>query len=79
MPFGVVGGVGRGMSVLDGAGYHRREGAVLWLNLRRPIVTNAWGLCDAALPRLLWAVLARYLMVKVAVKTVPSPKVWERN
>ena len=25
MPFGVVNGVGRGMGVLDGSSYHRRE------------------------------------------------------
>ena len=28
IPFGVVSGVGRGMSVLDGGGDRRREGAV---------------------------------------------------
>ena len=36
MPFGVVGGVGRGMGVLDGDGY-RRSGRG---SLGRPIVTN---------------------------------------
>jgi len=40
MPFGVVRGVGRGMGVLDGGGDRRREGAVLGVNLGRPIVTN---------------------------------------
>jgi len=40
MPFGMVSGVGRGMGVLDGSGDHRREGAVLGVNLGRPIVTN---------------------------------------
>jgi len=40
MPFGVVSGVDRGMGVLDGSGYRRREGAVLGLNLGHPIVTN---------------------------------------
>jgi len=57
MPFGLVSGVGRGMGVLDGGGYRRREGAVLDINVGRPIETNGI-LCvrsgDAALPKLLW-------------------------
>ena len=32
--------VGRGMGVLDGDGYRRREGIVFGVNLGRPIVTN---------------------------------------
>jgi len=40
MPFVVVSGVVRGMGVLDGDGDRRREGAVLRMNLGRPIVTN---------------------------------------
>jgi len=40
MPFGVVSGVWLGMGVVDGSGDCRREGAVLWVNLGRPIVTN---------------------------------------
>ena len=36
----VVSGVGRGMGVLDGASDHRREGAVLGMNLGHPIVTS---------------------------------------
>jgi len=40
MPFAVVSGVGRGMGVLYGGGDRRREGAVLRVNLGRPIVTN---------------------------------------
>jgi len=40
MPFGEVSGVSRGMGVLDGSGDRRREGAVLGVNLGRPIVTN---------------------------------------
>ena len=39
MSFGVMSGVGRGMGVLDGGGDRRREGAVLAVNLGRPIVT----------------------------------------
>jgi len=39
MPFGVVSGVGRGMGVIDGGGYRRREGAVLGVNVGRRIVT----------------------------------------
>ena len=57
MPFGVVSGVGRWMDVLDRGGHCRRGWAVLGLNLVRPIVTNG-DLGDAALPRLLWEVLA---------------------
>jgi len=40
MPFGMVSGVGRGMGALDAGGDRRREGAVLGVNLERPIVTN---------------------------------------
>jgi len=40
MQFGMVNGVGREMGVLDGGGDRRREEAVLWVNLGRPIVTN---------------------------------------
>jgi len=40
MPFWVVSGVGRGISVLDGGGDRRREGTVLGVNVRCPIVTN---------------------------------------
>jgi len=40
MPFGVVSGVGQEMGVLDGGGDHRREGKILGVNLRNPIVTN---------------------------------------
>ena len=52
-----MGGIGRGMGVLDGSGDRRREGAVLKVNAGHPIVTNGI-LCmrvgDAALPKLLW-------------------------
>jgi len=40
MPFGVMSGVGRGTGVLDRGDNRGREGAVLGVNLRRPIVTN---------------------------------------
>jgi len=40
MPFGLVRGVGREMDVLDEIGDCGREGAVLGVNLGRPIVTN---------------------------------------
>ena len=40
MPCGMASGVGRGMSVLYGGGDRRREGAVSWMNLGRPIVIN---------------------------------------
>ena len=40
MPFGVVSRVGLGMGVLDFDGDRRSEGAVLGVNLGRPIVTN---------------------------------------
>jgi len=53
MPFGVVRVVGQKMGVLDGGGDRRREGAVLGVNLGRPIVINQWELCcvsDALFP-----------------------------
>jgi len=40
MPFGVVSGIGRGMSVLDGVVIVEGEGAVLEVNLGHPILTN---------------------------------------
>jgi len=40
MPFGMVSGVGVGMGVLHFGGNREEEGAVWWVNLRRPIVTN---------------------------------------
>jgi len=40
MQFGMVGGVGQGMGVLDGRGDRRRAGAVLVVNVGHPIVTN---------------------------------------
>ena len=40
MPFGVVSGVGRGMSVLDGVGDRPRERNSFGVNLGRTIVTN---------------------------------------
>jgi len=48
MPFRVVSGVVRDMGVLDGSGDRRREGAVLKVNLGRPIVINGDG--DALSP-----------------------------
>ena len=40
MTFEVVSGVGRGTAVLDGGGNREGEGAVLAMNLERPIVTH---------------------------------------
>jgi len=40
MPFWMVSGVGREMGVLDGVMIVERKGAVLGVNLGRPIVTN---------------------------------------
>jgi len=40
MPFGMLSGVGRWMGVLDGVVIVEGEGAVLGVNLERPIVTN---------------------------------------
>jgi len=38
--FGMVSGVGRGMGVLDGVGYHQRGRGSFGVNLEHPIVTN---------------------------------------
>jgi len=38
MPFGMVSAVDRGMGVLDGDVYRRKKGAVLGVNLGRPVV-----------------------------------------
>jgi len=40
MPFRVVSGVGQGMDVLDEVEIAEGEGAILEMNLGRPIVTN---------------------------------------
>ena len=40
MPFGIVSGVGREMVVLDGVVIVEGNGAVLWVNLGHPIVSN---------------------------------------
>jgi len=40
MPFGEVSGVGRGVGVLDGVVIVKGEGAVLVVNVRRPIITK---------------------------------------
>ena len=54
MPFGMVSGIGQGMGVLDGGGDHQREWAVLGSEFGASHC-DQWGLCDAALPILLWA------------------------
>ena len=51
MPSGVSSGVGRGMGVIDGVVIVEEEGAVLGVNLGRPIVTN--GAFASALLKLL--------------------------
>jgi len=48
MPFEVMSGVGRGMGVLDGVTIVEGEGAVLGVNVGRPIVTDWDG--DALFP-----------------------------
>ena len=48
--------VGRGMRVLDGS-RDRRRGTGSFGGELRPSYCNRWGLCDAALPKLLLAVL----------------------
>ena len=53
MLFGMVSGVGRGMGVLDWGGDHRRGRGSFWMTAVSHC--NQWGLCDAALPKLLWA------------------------
>jgi len=58
MPFGVVSEVGRWMGVLDRVGDRRREGAVLGVNLGRPIVTYGYFVAYVrerrAVPKLFW-------------------------
>ena len=49
MPFLVVSGVGRGTGLLDGVVIVEREGAVLRVNLGRPMVTNGDFLRSCAL------------------------------
>jgi len=48
MPFGVLSGVGQGKGVLNRVMIVEREGAVLGVNMGRPIVTY-WGFCCIAL------------------------------
>ena len=58
MPFGVVRGLGRGMGVLDGVVIIEGEGAVLGMNLGRPIVTNG----D------LWLIVVRKCMQRLSCR-----------
>jgi len=54
MPFGMVSWVGRGMGVLDKSDDRRRR----WGSFggeSGASKCNLWGLCDAALSKLLWA------------------------
>jgi len=54
MPFGIVSGVGRYMGVLDrGRDRRRRRGS--FGGEFGASHCKQWGLCDAALPKLLWA------------------------
>ena len=59
MPIGVISGVGRGMGVLDGGGYHGREKGQFWGEFGASHC-NEWGLCcivgreRRALSKLLW-------------------------
>jgi len=70
MPFGVVRGVGRRMDVLDGVVIVEWEGAVLVVNLGRPIVTNG-----AFATRL----FSDYFEHLVPIHTAPTPTPMRRN
>ena len=59
MPFRLVSGVGRRMGVLDGVVIAEGEGALLWVNLGRPVATNGYFCCvevreRRTVPKLLW-------------------------
>ena len=54
MPFGMVSGVGRGMGVLDRGG-DRQRGRGNFGGESGASHCNQWVLCDAAVPKLLWA------------------------
>jgi len=54
MPFGMMSGVGRGISVLDGGGDRQRWRSSFGVEFGASHC-NQWGLCNAALPKLLWA------------------------
>ena len=53
-PFGIVSGVRRGMSVLDG-GSDPQKGRGIFGGEFGVSHCHQWGLCDADLPELLWA------------------------
>ena len=57
----MVSGVGRWMSVLDGGG-DRRRGRGSFGGEFESLHCNQWGLCDAALPNLLWAGLVMVVL-----------------
>jgi len=67
MLFGMVSGVGQGMGVLNGVVIVEGEGAVLRLNLGRPIVTNG----DFA-TRLFPNYSGQYLFIILYQPPVPS-------
>jgi len=62
MPFSMVSVVGRGMGVLDSGGDHRRGRGSSGSEFGASHC-NQWGLCDAALPKLLWAGLVTHAML----------------
>jgi len=62
IPFGMVHEVGQEMGILDGVVIVEGDGALLgfnfWMNH-----SNQWGLCNVALPILLWEVLAIIIII----------------
>jgi len=69
MPLGMVSGVGRGMGVLDRGRDRRRGRGSFGVELGLSHCTHC-GLCDVALPILLWAVLVtRVLLLPVITFT----------
>ena len=56
----IMSGVSRGMFVLYRGRDLQRGRSSFWDELGPPSHCNQWGLCDAAHPKLLWAVLVMY-------------------
>jgi len=74
MPLGTVNRVGRGMSLLDGGGDRRRKRGSFEGEFGASHC-NQCGLCDAALPKLLWAGL---VSASLTINRIERERSWDR-
>ena len=73
MAFGMVSGVSRGMSVLDGGSDRRRERGSFGGEFVASYC-NQWGLCDAAPLKLLWGLVIVDSLQSVTLQSYAEPR-----